>query len=142
MKSSRRVLSRVSLVILGVVAGLGFVEGMLRILPVPNRFTMIQLFEGMWETDPELLLRLKPNLDMNIYGHPEFSFQVQTNKDGLRDEPFTHSIDITTIGDSFTFGFGVEANESWPEQLEQASGIDVANLGWAEWSSHVYPVTL
>jgi len=65
---------------MGVAAGLGFVEGMLHILPVPNRFTMIQLFEGMWEPDPELLLRLKSNLDMNIYGHPEFSFQAQTNK--------------------------------------------------------------
>lgn len=142
MKPSRRILSRVGLVFLGLAVGLVFVEGLLRILPVPNRFTMIQLFEGMWEPDPELLLRLKPNLDMNIYGHPEFSFQVQTNQDGLRDEPFFHSNDIAAIGDSFTFGFGVEANDGWPEQLEQVSSLDVANLGWAGWSSHVYPVTL
>jgi hypothetical protein len=128
--------------IIGVAAALLLIEGLLRLLPIPNRFTMIQLFEGMWEPDPALLLKLKPNLDIDIYGHPEFRFLVQTNQAGLRDGPITPPVEIAAIGDSFTFGFGVDARESWPEQLGQISGLEVANLGWAGWSSYVYPVTI
>lgn len=142
MGFARRLIGRLGLVCFGLVIGFGVMEGAMRILPIPNRFTMIRLFEEMWEPDPELLLKLKPNLSMNIYGHPEFNFMVRTNQHGLRDDDFLDSMDIAAIGDSFTFGFGVEADESWPEQIEQVSGLDVANLGWAGWSSHVYPVTI
>jgi len=39
---------------------------------------------------------------------------------GLGNDPIEPNteVDILAIGDSFTIGFGVEANEAWPEQLE------------------------
>lgn len=136
------VLSRTALIIFGVLLGLTLIEIVLRIKPVPNRFTLIKLLEKQWEPDEDLLLRLKPNLDMRITGHPEFSYTVLTNADGLRDEPFQGAHDIAAIGDSFTFGFGVEEPHSWPARLESLSRVRVANLGWAGWSSLVYPTTI
>ncbi|MEJ2549996.1 MAG: GDSL-type esterase/lipase family protein [Anaerolineales bacterium] len=138
-KLLRYVLSRFLLILFGILLALICLEIALRILPVPNRFSLIEKLESIWEPDSELLLHLKPNQDTLITGHPEFSFRVQTNADGLRDEAFTGSYDIAAIGDSFTFGFGVAMEESWPKRLETQSGLRVANLGWAGWNSYVYP---
>ena len=68
----------------------------------------------------------------------EFSYKVQTNSLGFRDREFelrrTAKTRILAIGDSFTFGWGVEASQAWPKVLEmqlRAAGYDVeiANLG-------------
>ena len=68
----------------------------------------------------------------------EFSFSVETNSLGFRDREFepgkTAKTRILTIGDSFTYGWGVEASQTWPKLLEDSlrtSGADVeiANLG-------------
>jgi hypothetical protein len=136
------VISRTLLILVGLLFALVVVEIALRIIPIPNRFTLMQRLAQQWESDDELLLHLKPNLNMRIYGHPEFSYTVRTNADGLRDEPFVGAFDVAAIGDSFTFGFGVEEEESWPTRLEAISGARVANLGWAGWNSHVYPAAI
>ena len=69
---------------------------------------------------------------------PEFSFTTTTHALGFRDREFSQSKTVRTrivaLGDSFTYGWGVEAEESWPKALEQrlrSSGLDVevANLG-------------
>jgi len=69
---------------------------------------------------------------------PEFSFTTTTNSLGFRDRDFSQSKKVKTrivaLGDSFTYGWGVAAEESWPKVLEQrlrSSGLDVeiANLG-------------
>src|SRR5258707_3204691 len=69
---------------------------------------------------------------------PEFSFAVDINSLGFRDREFslhkTAKVRILAIGDSFTYGWGVEANQSWPKVLEaelRASGhdVEIANLG-------------
>lgn len=69
---------------------------------------------------------------------PEFSFTVKTNSRGFRDREFSDQkgarMRILALGDSFTYGWGVEIDQSWPKLLEQhlrKSGLDVevANLG-------------
>lgn len=69
---------------------------------------------------------------------PEFSFTVKTNSLGFRDREFSAQknarIRILALGDSFTYGWGVEVDQSWPKVLEQrlrSGGLDVevANLG-------------
>jgi len=136
------IFSRVWLILFGSLIGLGAIEIGLSIFPIPNRFVLTQQLENLWESDDELLLHLKPNLNLAITGHPEFRFVVKTNEDGLRDEPFTSDQTIAAIGDSFTFGFGVEVHEAWPAQIEALSGQPVANLGWAGWSSYTYPAAI
>jgi len=68
----------------------------------------------------------------------EFSYHVTTNSLGFRDREFdlrrTEKTRILAIGDSFTFGWGIEADQTWPKVLEQgleAAGykVEVANLG-------------
>lgn len=138
----RFVVSRVGLILFGLLAGLALAEVALRAFPMPNRFVLTQQLNDLWESDDELLLHLKPNLHVRITGHPEFNFAVNTNADGLRDDTSTGDQYIAAIGDSFTFGFGVEAQAAWPAQLEALSGRPVANLGWAGWSSYVYPAAI
>jgi hypothetical protein len=118
------------------------VELGLRLFPVPNRFVLLEQLTELWESDPELMLHLRPNLNLDITGHPEFRFHVATNDEGLRDDPMAVPGQIVAIGDSFTFGFGVEAEEAWPARLEILSGDRVANLGWAGWNSYAYPAAI
>ena len=78
---------------------------------------------------------------------PEFSFAVDINSLGFRDREFslrkTAKVRVLAIGDSFTYGWGVEANQSWPKVLEaelRASGhdVEIANLGKPGGSPAVY----
>jgi len=126
----------------GLIMGLIVLEIFLRIMPMPNRFAFERQSIEQWESDDELLLHLKANLNLTITGHPEFRYTVRTNAAGLRDDPFEGPQDIAAIGDSFTFGLGVENDQSWPQRLETLSGHSVANLGWAGWNSYVYPAAL
>ncbi|MCC6616826.1 MAG: SGNH/GDSL hydrolase family protein [Anaerolineae bacterium] len=109
---------------------------------MPNRFAFERQSIEQWQSDDELLLHLKANLNLTITGHPEFRYTVRTNADGLRDDPFDGPQEIAAVGDSFTFGLGVENDQSWPQRLEAISGHSVANLGWAGWNSYVYPAAL
>lgn len=81
------------------------------------------------------------NFPRNVSRHfqtPEFSFTVKTNSLGFRDREFssqkTARTRILALGDSFTYGWGVEIDQSWPKVLERRlrdGGLDVevANLG-------------
>jgi hypothetical protein len=137
----RFILSRFFLILFGTFVSLVFVEIMLRVFNIHNRYTLVEQLEQQWEADGELLLHLKPNLNLTIV-HPEFSYTVRTNESGMRDESFEGTYDIAAIGDSFTFGFGVEEEDTWPTRLETRSGRRVANLGWGGWNSLVYTITL
>ncbi len=59
----------------------------------------------------------------------DFSYSVHINSLGLRDHELslakTDKYRILAIGDSFTYGWGVDIEESWPKQLEK----DLQNLG-------------
>jgi len=51
------------------------------------------------------------------------SIRVEISPEGLRDDPLSHargaSFRALAVGDSFTFGLGVEHDEAWPEVLER-----------------------
>jgi lysophospholipase L1-like esterase len=68
--------------------------------------------------DRRLLHRLKPNQE--AFTH---SFHVATNSYGLRNEEFTPkpppgTFRILCLGDSLTFGNGVDLSDTYPKQLE------------------------
>ena len=72
------------------------------------------------------------------YTTPEFTVESRINNLGFRDRDFqvekTRRFRIVAIGDSYTYGWGVPAEDSWPKVLERgllARGYDVevANLG-------------
>ena len=67
----------------------------------------------------------------------EFTSDVTTNSLGFRDREFgdrKHRIRVVAVGDSFTFGWGVQQDEPWPKVLEQVlqqhgMDVEVADLG-------------
>ncbi len=82
------------------------------------------------------------------YQTTEFDFEANINSLGLRDKEV--SIDkgnkyrILCVGDSFTFGWGVDIEDSWPSQLEiffhekGFDNIEVINCGQAGQYTHTY----
>ena len=78
-------------------------------------------------------------------GYPPSPRLLATNVDGLRD--FTRPVEtraglrrIVILGDSVTYGHGVEAEEAFPHLLEaalrgQGRDVDVFNMGLPGWST-------
>ena len=72
------------------------------------------------------------------YDTPEFTVDSRINNLGFRDRDFrvekSRRFRVMAIGDSFTYGWGLPAEESWPKILEQrllsrGYDVEVANLG-------------
>ncbi len=86
------------------------------------------------EGDPYLGLRLKPNMDVLLEGHPDFTFSVHTNplgfeEIGFREDGPVHDVYAVAVGDSFTFGIGVNDSSGWVEVLQSELGLEVVNMG-------------
>jgi lysophospholipase L1-like esterase len=72
------------------------------------------------------------------YQTPEFSFTAATNSIGIRDREVSvgknDRFRVLAMGDSFTYGWGVQAEQSWPKVAEKLLGqngreVEVLNLG-------------
>jgi lysophospholipase L1-like esterase len=68
----------------------------------------------------------------------EFDFEAHVNSLGFRDRQFrltaARKTRVLAIGDSFTYGWGVQDSEPWPKVLERdlsrlGMPIEIANLG-------------
>lgn len=74
-----------------------------------------------------------------IYNTNEFSMDAKISSQGIRDEIILSSkpkdtIRILALGDSFTYGWGVKQEDSWPEVVErqlreQGKKVEVINAG-------------
>lgn len=90
--------------------------------------------------DPDLFWALRPGfsamVDGRIREHP-VSFRVTVNPQGLRGEPIPAKGDafrVLAVGDSSTFGVGVDDGATWPAQLETVMNtnrrrVEVVNAG-------------
>lgn len=86
--------------------------------------------------DAQLFWKLKPNLRNNqVSGHypntPEIRFAVSTDSAGFRLMPRVHSAPhrVLFLGDSCTFGLGVEDHQTFPALLQQRmEGVQCVNL--------------
>jgi hypothetical protein len=79
--------------------------------------------------DPSLIYIYQPNarcLQQNI----EFKDSIYINKAGLRDDDNSLiSPDVICLGDSYTMGWGVEQQQSFPQIIEKKTGLKVLNAG-------------
>ena len=101
-----------------------------------------------YQEDDELHFKLKSNyheeLEVNFF---KYSFNFQTNSDGFRERNFDslpkESKKILLIGDSVTFGHGVNQNEAFPQQLQKILPNDwiSLNLGVGGWGPSQYYLT-
>ena len=72
----------------------------------------------------------------NGYGNPTPTIEI--NNIGLRDEnlsPQTNQDNILMIGDSFTFGSGVNGDETFTEILEDKMSRIESKKGWKVWNA-------
>ena len=110
-------------------------EGMLWLLNVPDR--------GIYDGDPATVWWLKPKLNRELPHSEGHRFRVQTNELGLRGPMPPQAGDwILALGCSTTFGWGVEAEESWPQLLSDKLNVPVINGGMPGWSTHQAKVRL
>jgi lysophospholipase L1-like esterase len=58
-------------------------------------------------------------------------FRFQTDAEGFRNRGVRERFDIAALGDSFTDAMTMEAEASWPSQLEKRMGVAVQNYGTA-----------
>lgn len=95
----------------------------------------------LFEPDDQLFWRLRPNLQAvrvrgTLEGYP-LDFTVSTDRCGRRITPRTEGQNIPTVwalGDSATFGLGVEDEDTWPAWLHRIAAahdqpIQVFNYG-------------
>ncbi|MBT6488032.1 MAG: hypothetical protein HOK71_25560 [Planctomycetaceae bacterium] len=103
--------------------------------------------EIMFEADPERFWRLKPSLQLSTKTDKRWSGMI-ANSRGFRNREFSlkkpaGTYRIVCIGDSTTFGFGVDWDEAWPHRLEgllnassSGSRIEVINAGVPGYTSY------
>jgi len=93
-----------------------------------NHRSMIQFQEESAQYDNELFYTLKPG--QSGFKSFEFNTTYRVNELGVRDD--AASLDhpeVIFLGDSFTMGWGVEQDQSFPAVFEAKSGLKCLNTG-------------
>jgi hypothetical protein len=78
-----------------------------------------------WTYMPEMLK--SPVLSKSVLERHHVSFSI--DRHGFRETSDLHQARIFALGDSFTFGWGLDQADSWPKLLEKGLGQPVYNLG-------------
>ena len=91
---------------------------------------------SMPDETPSLLF---PPFSHRSHSTSEFSYTISVNNLGFRDRDFhldsQGDYRILAIGDSMTYGWGVNIDKTWPKVLErnlrdQGYNVEIANLGF------------
>jgi hypothetical protein len=132
-----RLITNTLLVVGSLVASVLLAEGLIRV------FYPQKLFFSVSQWDPHVGFSNTPGLE-GYSRTSEFVMRISINSRGLRDREIDYLkprdvFRIGLFGDSFTFGEGVQNNESYPKVVEQllnsqnrngeAKPIEVINFG-------------
>ncbi len=126
----RRFFISVSVTALSVIATLAAVELGIRIFSPQTHFSVAV---NVW--DKRLGLRHVPDSRGRLRT-PEFDTGIVINSKGLRDREYAYAKPDSTkrvlcLGDSFTFGYGVEWNETYAKVLEKL--LDYGRVNGMRW---------
>jgi lysophospholipase L1-like esterase len=70
------------------------------------------------------------------FSNKEFSVEFSVNSQGLRDDERSLEFPaVVALGDSYTMGWGVQQDESFPQLLEQELGQKVLNAGMSSFGT-------
>lgn len=136
LPARKRLLRRILLVAAAIVLALLLGEVLLRaLLPFSAKRDIYMRTRRVFQYerthiqfDPALGYVMRPNLRVPFCNR-EFSTVVSTNSKGFRDdEESLVNPRVLLLGDSFGFGWGVEAHESCEALVEQELGVPVLNL--------------
>ena len=112
----RRLAQNLLLALGSLVVFFGVAEGLSRLAYRPEQIR----YDGIFEYDRDKVYALKRNLTAGVF----MGKRVATNSLGQRDReiPLGKPDDgfrVLAVGDSVTFGHGVDADDAWPERLER-----------------------
>lgn len=121
---SRR--ARRALAVLAVVAAsIGLAEALVRVLLEPPGRWPASEESPVMVAHPSLGYALRPGAT-GRYTAGGHAARIRINLQGWRDAPLTDAVRadvrLLAVGDSFTFGLGVDSTDPWPEQLERLLG--------------------
>ena len=133
---------KIALGCLGIFLALALCEGLVwlapqRLLParlreISKRMELYRSTDGMYVADPELLFKIRPHTDTMV-DHPDYHVRIKTNLNlgdiGFRGGSLGGPAWAVAVGDSFTFGVGMDQQNTWVAILAQALGKDIINLG-------------
>ncbi len=103
-----------------------------------------EAFLHLYRPSELMCVEIKPDYRQR-YVNYEFNTEIVTNAQGWRDRPYDgRGVDVGFMGDSFTFGHGVEAAERWTDLGAQKAGIERAwTFSYASgWSPPMYELYL
>ena len=147
----RTVLLLCTVVMIGIVG-----EIVVRSIPKVKDYTMsegrVKYRFNPYLPDGRLGYKLRPNWE-TVHANIDFQVTVRTNNLGLRGEDISEKkpadvLRVLVLGDSFTFGYGVENDEAFPARLEALlynrinRRVEVLNSGVPGWSTAQYWIFL
>ena len=96
---------------------------------------IVQVERNCSEFDSAFFYRLRTNNQCN-FSNIEFSTGITTNRLGLRDDDASLiQPNIICIGDSYTMGWGVQQDETFPARIEKMTGQKVLNAGMSSFGT-------
>ena len=136
----------VTLAVFGVFAGLALLELTLHLLPglLPQAVRQaLAIYADSHQTsqinrpfvaNDDLIYAPRPDVDIEIHDGLTLKYSVQTRSIGdppvgFRDSGPVAPAYAVAVGDSFTWGTYVEADQTWPKQLQAEISAPVVNLG-------------
>ena len=140
MSERRSLVGALGAIAFGSVFTFAILEGMTRLFydPAPARIRGLQLkFSDYYRPDPELGWVPRANIEGDYIRFPA---SFKTNSEGLRDREYerkkpAHVTRIVVVGDSHTWGYGVNDDEIYSEKLESMlADSEVVNLGVTAYS--------
>lgn len=132
MSGNKKFLYATIVAIISVALAVAAVEIFFKTFPqlLPTQFTHVQ----QTTYDPVVGSKLRPNYEINLEIGDGTSYNVKTvdlgfENIGFRDDGIDGDVYGVTLGDSFTFGEGVNMSDTWTEILERETGRDFVNMG-------------
>jgi lysophospholipase L1-like esterase len=119
----KQIASRLILVLASTLLMLLLLEALARIFVTDPR--------GLFSVSPQLGYAMVPHFNGKHGKFGQFKVRIETNSKGLRDREFSAKGErqrILVLGDSVSFGWGVEAEQAFPRQLESLQAARTARL--------------
>ncbi len=141
--TSSKILKNLSLMIISVIVTLSILEVIMRIfyyIPSPTMDEFDLKTSNYYQKDDVLWWVPRNNIHGVHNKHGSFETTFNTNSSGIRDKEYSLNKPkgiqrIVVIGDSYTWGFGVNDSEIYTERLEAIlPNTEVINLGVTAYS--------
>jgi lysophospholipase L1-like esterase len=138
----KQIAQKLVLVCVSIFVALALCEGLSWMMPrslLPSRLAELmkrmelnRQTDNLFVADSELLFKMRPHVDF-VADHPDYHVRVKTNLNlpgiGFRGGSLGGPAWAAAVGDSFTFGVGVDQEDTWVYRLAKALGREVVNLG-------------